>query len=562
MCGFASVLLAVAFIGAPRIGERALDIIDAAVSAYSPEHIGRFLSVTEREGVSDHGFPRLTANLATLVADGRRVGDRGLLKRMMSVACREAAKGKTKAGGGGGNEFSVRELVLAIVALEKAGAYPKEVTDGWRADIMKVEAERCYSRGQIPVGANRAHNFCLFGAASEQTRIRYGMGGDPAFVERYVVDQLRWFDENGMYRDPKEPIVYDLVSRQLYGLILDHGYAGAGRARVEEMMEKSSDLTLAMLSATGEIPYGGRSNQFLHNHTLYAAVATWYAKHYAAHGDWKRSAEFAEHATRAMDALEAWLGMKPVRHVKNRYPWATPEFGCERYAHFDKYMVTMGSWAFSIRQFTAGEDEAPSVMEMSRVFHQVLMAAGEYSAQIDYAANDHYDCSGMGRLQRRGAPSAICLSVPCPKGGDIGYRVEATNETVLAIGPEGEDALELVEKTQTSDAATTKWRAGEKEWICRLTREGLMMTLEGNGEVAMALPAFEFDGAEKTEIACDGRRLTVRYRGFVCTYAAERGEIADSGKVCCNRNGRYRRFVVRGRNSAVVRVNIEKEVVK
>ena len=125
-----------------------------------------------------------------------------------------------------------------------------------------------------------------------------------------------------------------------------------------------------------------------------------------------------------------------------------------------------------------------------------------------------------------------------------------------------EDALELVEKTQTPDAATTKWRAGEKEWICRLTREGLMMTLEGNGEVAMALPAFEFDGAEKAEIACDGRRLTVRYRGFVCTYAAERGEIADSGKVCCNRNGRYRRFVVRGRNSVVVRVNIEKEVVK
>ena len=36
-------------------------------------------------------------------------------------------------------------------------------------------------------------------------------------------------------------------------------------------MLKSADITLAMQSATGEIPFGGRSNQFLHNETFYAA---------------------------------------------------------------------------------------------------------------------------------------------------------------------------------------------------------------------------------------------------------------------------------------------------
>lgn len=553
-----ATILATAFIGASRMSERAVDIVEAAVNAYTPEHIEQFLVETETQGAHGHGFPRLAANLSMLVANGRRQGDRELLKRMMTVACRNSAQGMMQRGCSGGHEFSVRELVLAIVALERAGIYPKAVTDAWRADIAKVDAVRCYTRGAIPAGQPRAQNWCLFGAASEQARIKYGMGGDPKFVEKFVVDQLRWFDERGMFRDPNEPIVYDLVPRLMYAHILDLGYNGPKRDEVLAQLEKSADLTLKFLSAAGEIPYGGRSNQMLHNHTLYAGLCTWYARHYAERGDWRRSAQFADAATRAIDALDDWLKLDPVRHVKNRYPWAKPEFGCEKYAYFDKYMVTMGSWAISVMQFS--EDEgAVDVTELSEVFHQVLMRAGEYSAQLDYNSNVHYDgCNGMGRFQRRGAPSVICLSVPCPQGSDIGYRTEKTNEVALAIAPVGAGELKYVGKRTTPSEAITEWRLGTQTWTCALSADGLTLKLAGEGKLALALPALEWDGANAAKVACDGKTLTIEYRGYVCKYTALRGEIADSALTCANRNGRYRRFLATGENAIEVKVTISR----
>jgi hypothetical protein len=82
--------------------------------------------------------------------------------------------------------------------------------------------------------------------------------------------------------------------------------------------------------------------------------------------------------------------------------------------------------------------------------------------------------------------------------------------------------------------------------------------LAGPGEVSMSLPAFEFDGETATVISCDGKTLSIRYRGWICTYTAD-GAIADTGTVCCNRNGRYRAFETHGAGRLTVRVSIEKE---
>lgn len=54
-------------------------------------------------------------------------------------------------------------------------------------------------------------------------------------------------------------------------------------------MLKSADITLVLLSATGEIPFGGRSNQFLHNETFYAALCEWYAAWFNRKGDVARA---------------------------------------------------------------------------------------------------------------------------------------------------------------------------------------------------------------------------------------------------------------------------------
>lgn len=539
-----------------------LDLMEDAVSAYSNDHIEDYISQVERDGVQEHGFPRLTSNLGVLVANGRAEGRRELFRRMMTVACRDAAKGKMKLEG---NEFSVKELAIALVALEKSKAFDKPTTDAWRADLSRIDAKRCYTCQPKP-GAERAYNWCVFGCASEQARIAAGLGGDSGFVERYVSDQLRWFDANGMYRDPGQPAVYDFVTRLQFMWVLHCGYAGPSRARLAEMLEKSAEPTLAMLSASGEIPYGGRSNQFLHNNLFYAAVCEWYAAQARAKGDARDAARFALAAREAVDAVKPWLKVRPVRHVKNLYPRREgvreSGVGCEKYAYFDKYMVTMGSWAMMAHAFAeenpgavAPSDGAPSSFATSQEFHLAFLRAGEYSAQFDYNADTHYDCDGLGRVQRRGAPGAICMSVPC--AAKPNYRIEMPNSRSLAIAPATGEKLELKGSGHDASCAWADWKAGALDWSCRLDQNGLKSVLSGEGDLAIALPAFAFDGEKDTAVSCDGKRLSIRYGGWECLYETD-GAIVDTGDVCCNRNGRYRVFEARGLGRLGVAVSIRR----
>ena len=545
-----------------------LDLMEAAVSAYSDAHIAEYIEKTDREGVEEHGFPRLASNIGVLLANGRIPSKRETFRRMMDISCRDAAKGPMKKEG---NEFSVKELVIALAAVERAGLYAKTVTDAWRADLTKVEAKRCY-RFNPPVGAKRAYNWCVFGCASEQARLAEGVGGDPAHVEKYVSDQMRWFDANGMYRDPDQPSVYDLVTRLQFMAILHFGYKGPSRAALEAMLDKAAEPTLSMLSACGEIPYGGRSNQFLHNHTFYAAVCEWYAARFRAKGDEAQAVRFRLAAREAVDALREWLALRPMRHIKNHYPLEGMTrgsgIGCEGYAYFDKYMVTMGSWAMlgwmlcdeSLRAPTAQEldlaaHKPPLCFATTPDFHFVFLRAGDYSAQFDYNADWHYDCDGLSRIHRRGAPAAIFMSVPCAKKPGPGYKLEHPNMETFSMMPVGVQKLVPAGCGQDAASAWASWKAGDMEWKCRLTAKGLASTLTGPGRVALSLPAFAFDGARETEIVPGGQTLAIRYRGWTCVYTTD-GVIADTDKTFYNRNGRYRAFEARGEKSLSVSVSI------
>ncbi len=536
-----------------------LDLVEAAVAAYPEEHVEEYIDDADRNGVNEHGFPRLAANLAALVSAGRGKGRAGQLRRMMDICCRDAKKGLMKREG---NEFSVKELVPAIMDIEKAGLFPKEVTDGWRRDISEIDPWRCY-RVKPKVGDTKvSYNWCVFGCASEQMRIANGMGGDVSFVERYVPDQMRWFDANSMWRDPPEPFVYDFVTRLQYAIILSAGYDGPGRAELERRLDAGMEPTLAMQSAVGEIPYGGRSNQFLHNDTLYAALCEWYAARCIARGDLRSASRFRAAAARAVASMKRWLEERPVRHVKNLYPrsWKRGTgIGCESYAYFDKYMITMGSWAVLARRFADErplpevEEPSVSVFATTECFHAVFLRAGEYSAQFDYNADSHYDCDGLGRVHRRGAPPQICMSTPCalsPK-----YSTETTNSIPLSIIPVSGDAYKPAGCGKDADGAWAKWTLKDAVWNCRLTASGLNTALSGRGALALRLPAFEFDGESATRVTCDGKALSVFYRGWICRYETD-GVIVDTGLSSCNRNGRYRAFEARGEGLVSVSVSI------
>ena len=99
----------------------------------------------------------------------------------------------------------------------------------------------------------------------------------------------------------------------------------------------------------------------------------------------------------------------------------------------------------------------------------MFLRAGDYSAQFDYNADEHYDCDGLGRVQRRGAPSAICLSTPCAENPN--YLTGRPNDGPLAIVPVGGGALVPAGCGHDADSAWADWKVDDLDWKCRLTSD-------------------------------------------------------------------------------------------
>lgn len=302
------------------------------------------------------------------------------------------------------------------------------------------------------------------------------------------------------------------------------GYRGKYLETLDSYLKNAGRLTLYMQSVNGEMAYGGRSSQFLFNEAILAAVYEYEAVRYKKAGDLEKAGEFKRAAQFASGVLDTYLEREPLSHVKNRYD-AQENIGCETYAHFDKYMITTASFIYCAYLFADDSIEAaPSctpenggyLWESSEKFHKVFANGFDYALEYDYAADPHYDCSGLGRIHRKGAPAPICLSVPVPK--EPKYLLSTPNDMAMSICGgilyEGEpafatdcEALQTVtEKTVRDDEISFTVHCDLKEKGAvdqryRITPAGVDVTAETRqGEVFLMLPLFSFDGKKETQI--------------------------------------------------------------
>ena len=88
---------------------------------------------------------------------------------------------------------------------------------------------------------------------------------------------------------------------------------------------------------------------------------------------------------------------------------------------------------------------------------------------------------------------------------------------------------------------------------------GITVRVCGNGNIALLLPAFAFDGEAYPGIVGTPDALSVTYRGWTCRYTAATGSIADTGRTAANRNGHYRVFAATGHKDLTVHIAVEKE---
>ncbi len=550
--------------------EKYIEIIEKSLSAYTNEHIAEYFEKVQREGLTEHGFARLTANIGILISHGIRLDLAPIFVEMMSFCCQNMPK--TLAA----NDFSVREILFCLMALEKVRAFDIERIVWWKSYFIEIDRSLCYTEFAKSADEDLS-NWALFTAVSEWMRKYNGLCDTEEFVELQLEVQLRRFDENGQYHDhkfnehPHQPMVYDLVPRFLVAILLHFGYRGKYYEKLRHLMKKAAEITLNYVSVNGELPFGGRSNQFIHNEAMLISVLEFAANVFYEDGDIEKAKRFKAIIKLALENMELWLGKTPIHHVKNRFSLES-KFGCESYAYFDKYMITTASniypaYLMCNEDIPCGEpDESPMTMENSKYFHKLFMRAGGYFAEFDINADPHYDCSGLGRLHKKDAPSPLCISVPCPKHPN--YTITVENPADISLCPgflkngewvfATEEMHTVVSHKTNENSAKAEIKCGEIKAEYLLDSFGMSITLSGEGELAFMLPAFVTDGENESIITVSESTLDIEFGGYICRYSTS-GCIEDLGRKGGNRNGIYHAYFAKGGDGLKVKIEIFKK---
>jgi len=558
------------------MNERYLGLMEKALSAYTDEHIIRYFKDVKKDGLKEHGFPRLTANIGILIAYGKRLDLTLLFREMMEFCCKTIPNVKAA------NDFSVREIVCCIEELEKNGGIALEDIARWKDYLATIEPKKCYNKF-AEKATDPVRNWALFTGVSEYFRQSMGLCDSSEFIDIQIASQLQWFDENGMYMDnPKseihQPMMYDIVPRGLFSVLLHRGYRGRYYEQIDEILKKSGLLTLKMQSVRGESPFGGRSNQFINNEAWFAAIFEYEAVRYQREGNYDLAGRFKAAAIQALGALKEFLSKKPITHIKNRFP-IDSKYGCESYAYFDKYMITAASFLYMASLFCDDSiapsefDESSMIWSTSKYFHKTFARAGGYSLEFDTDADEHYDANGLGRIHKKGAPSAICLSVPFPK--ELGYDIgKYSNKTGFSICPTVKDEngqwqfgadiqtqYSLIKNIISQDQVELTFKCIflseiEVYFNCLVNKNGVFIEVrsETDKEVGLAFPVLYFDGERQAEIIKKDGALCVNYDGWVCEY--ETPHLEDLKTDFANRNGIYKGYMAIGTSSVKVRVAI------
>ncbi len=564
--------------------EKYLRIMEHALNAYSKKHIQEYLEAVRTDGLKEHGFPRLTANIGLLLAERKRIELLSLFCEMMDLCC-EQIPGRQAA-----NDFSVKEICFAILALEKTNIVNPEKLNNWKEHLRGFDPWKDYNC-IAPAPDVRVGNWAAYSAASEYLRQVLGLCDASGFLNRQIPAQLLSLDENGMYRDPNEPVLYDLATRAQFAILLHFGYEGPCRTALDDCLRKSGLLTLRMQSVTGEMAFGGRSNQYLFNEAYLAAVCAYEAVRYAGEGNLILAGQFQDAAELAADSILAWLDrLDGKRHIKNMYP-IDSSYGCEGYGYFDKYMISLASFIYLAVLFT--DDTIQPVpcpartggftASTSHYFHKYFASSGGYFLEWDIDADPHYDASGLGRIHKAGAPSELMLSVPFAEKPVYTikdsegvpwhkYIYPDRNPGQLAMcggilsadrwhfSSESGAIRSIHTFSESADCVEVELlnALGQTERY-KISPDGVHITLTGQGSIAYALPLFVFNGNSSSFIVFSegSQEAVVDYQRWLYCIETD-GILTETDQLYRNRNGTYRLFTVSGTDTLHIHLSCKR----
>ena len=483
---------------------------------------------------------RFVGVLGLLIGAGRRLDLVDAAARSMDLCCESMATGIHDGKPVAGPEFYTKELMYAYRGLK--GHVDRERRQRWAELLSSFDPWERYGTCR-----DRAkHNWPVYAICGEQLKQYERLVEAEAFIDEVLDTQAELVTAEGLYRDPHDPVTYDLTCRQQFGLMPDFGYDGRYREWLDEVCRRGALTQLLFTSTTGQMPFGGRSNQFHHMEGMAACICELEARRYAEMGEMDRAGAMKRAARQAALAIGPWFREDgPTPDIKNRFdPGAA--HGYDRRDYYTVYWLLAGSLfatAWHLADDSIPEGPAPAdlggyVLQLWPAFHRTFATCGDYHLEIDTKAQPRHDATGLGRFHRRGVRPETALSAPIPANPVVLMSIPGA-ERECAIGPvwldgDGEEHR-LAECSERIEEATVNVLREEPDLLSfeviyrgdlfgarevveqyELSADGLRLSVRIEGEVqpvGFTVPLLVTDGTGEGEASPTDRGLDVQYEG-------------------------------------------------
>ncbi|MEM6822093.1 MAG: hypothetical protein AAF558_09155 [Verrucomicrobiota bacterium] len=397
--------------------------------------------------------PRFVAPAAILLHFGRLADLEAAIYQCMDYCCNRLAAGQAQSP-----DFWMREIMTAYFCLK--GRAPKASVQLWEDCISSVIPEKTYWAVNPENGdLSSLHNWVIYSSSGEYLRYRAGLAPEPdsvtwgkSFFEKYMAAQLCHFTPNGMYKDPGNPITYDITSRLQIATALLFGYDGPLKNDLDELLRRGGLTTLLFMSPEGQCPYGGRSNQFLFNEAIIVALCEAEARRYH-EVDPKLAGAFKRQAHRTSQFIMRWVTKDdPMRYNKNYFSLAE-NIGADAYAKVSCYGLLTASFLGLAAIFSEDEideascpaEEGGYLLHLDDEFHKVIATCSGTHVSIDTCADLKYEATGLGRFTHEDCPIELGLNIPFTATPSYKVPEHLIPSSHFAIGP--------------------SWKTSEGEWI-------------------------------------------------------------------------------------------------
>lgn len=512
---------------------------------------------------------RYTAALGHLLAAGRCADLLEAAMRSMDWCCEELATRCRQAAKWPCVNFNVKDMMVLYAELKHRA--PASRLAGWSRILGGPDAEDLYYGGA---------NWLFYGTAAETLRIRHGLADrDWSFIDRLLASEMEQWTTHGMYRDPGDPVTYDLTVRQGLALMLDNGYAGVHADWARLALRTGALTSLLFVSPTGVVPAGGRSAQYHMQEGMLAYLAEWQARREAQAGNARLAGALRRTALAAAQADRRWIMQDPYLCTKNQMR-DQPFHGQDGFgkgnqnAHSGYGLLAANLFAaayrvadHAVRPTPAPADIGGYALHLSDAFWRVWATAGSYHIEIDTMGQPGHDATGLCRLHKRGVPveTALSMGIPSdpsyhmaldrpgrpvavgvgwPYGGDWRYLSSAhrgTHTVDVTVCREGDPTELTVTYTAVDDGLCG---TGEVVETYVLSGDGLRGTtrVPGAERLRLQIPLIETDGQSRSEIRIGVGSAEVLYGGHsyrVRVPACMRAGIVEKW-AAPNRNAVYR----------------------